>query len=382
MRLTFADLTDHCLAYGGDDATVTATTKYRRAVQEAYNVIPSRHDWKHLWAIGRVTTNGGYATGTVTFDVTGGANERQLTLTGGTWPTWAADGYVIVNNVPYEVDARISGTIVTITAATAPPDDFTDQTFTILRDQYQLPSDFLAGDEVVVNDVGVVLDYMHPRTWVGQRRTASGPGQPLSHTFVGDAGDPGTLHMAVWPPPDAAYAIDFLYRRRLRPLVFERISNGSVSATAASSTVTGVNTTFRSAMVGSVIRLSSTNQEAPTGDGGANPAAFESIITAVASATSLTVRDALPETFDATAYVVSDPVDIERAILGEYLLREVEKQFRSIARSVVPKLNEDVTYQEALIRACEADNRTTARAASGRSQSRRSGFDHYPMTFN
>lgn len=56
-----------------------------------------------------------YSTGTITYDHTGGANERQVTLAGGTWPSWAkAPGRLFYNGAFYNLDARISDTILTL----------------------------------------------------------------------------------------------------------------------------------------------------------------------------------------------------------------------------------------------------------------------------
>lgn len=380
MILCYQDLLDHVLAYAGDDATATATAKHRRAVQDAMRVVGNRHQWIYLWSLGRITTHGAYSTGTIEYDHTGGANERQVTLTGGTWPTWAADGYLVFNNTPYQVAARISDTVLTLGVNQNPGEDVAAATeFELLQDQYQLPTDFLAGDETVVNDIGTVLTYEHPRTWSSQRRTSAGPGQPVTFTYVGDQNRIGTLKMALFPAPDSAYAIDFLYRRRPRQCFFEMVTDGTVGATGTA--VTGAGTAFTARMIGSVIRLAGDNQTMPTGEGGGNPAVEERVVTAVASATALTVDSAFTDTHAGVRYVVTDPVDVEPLVMGEYLLREIEAQWRIVARSKVDKLDEQRDYNMALQRALEGDSRSTSRGAALRSQSRRSGFLHYPVEF-
>lgn len=43
--LTFADLVDHIVSYGGSDATRQASQSHRLAVLNAYTMLPTIHDW-------------------------------------------------------------------------------------------------------------------------------------------------------------------------------------------------------------------------------------------------------------------------------------------------------------------------------------------------
>ena len=380
MIFTYQDALDHMLAYAGDDATATATTKHRRAIQMAYRMLPSRHNWDYLVGIGRVTTVAAYATGTISYDHTGGTNEREVTLTDGTWPSWAASGYLTIGNVTYEVDERVSDTVITLESGSNPGEDVAAGTaYSLQQDQYELPEDFVSGDETVANDVGTVLNYAHPRDWSSQRRISVGPGEPRIFSYVGDPGRIGSLKIVLWPAPDAVYQLDFLYRRKPRALVYEAESDGTVSVTASSTTVTGTGTNFKSGMVGSIIRLAADNQTVPTGDGGANPAVVERTITAVSSTTSLTVSSAISDAYTGVKYAITDPVDVDGIAMVEFFMRECEKQWRILARSIVQKLDEERDYRMAMVQALEANSHSTARRAAGRSQSRRSGFDRMPL---
>ncbi len=379
MIVTFDDVLDHLLGYAGADASRGATTLHRRAIQAAYQVVPTRHTWTCYIGVARVNTNGSYNTGTIEFDFTGGTYERMLTLTGGTWPAWAALGYVVINNIPYNVESRKSDTVLTLALSTCPQADVAPLTeYRILQDRYALPSDFLAGDEAIVNDVGTVLTYMHPRDWSGQRRVNVGPGQPWAYTYLGNVATPGSINMAIFPPPDTTYQIDVLYKRRARPLVYSQVNAGLVSVSGT--TVTGVGVAFTAAMVGSVIRFGIDNQTVPTGPTGDAPAVFEATIVSLTSASVVEIDAAPPSSLASVTYLISDPVDLDVGVMGEYFLRECEKQWRMIARS---KSNpeEIPAYERAIQQAREADNRDTSRAAVMRSQSRRSGFIHYPINF-
>lgn len=379
--LTYADLLDHVLAYAGTDATASSSARHRMAVQAAVECLPNKHQWQYLWGVLRIATVAPQTTGTVEYDHTGGAFERQLTLSGATWPTWAASGTVVIADVPYTVEARKSAAVLTLGEATNPGADVAALTaYEIRRDLYDLPADFVAADEAVLNSIGTVLAYTHPRDWSSQRRVNVGPGQPQSFSLIGANNSPGRMRVALWPAPDGVYSIDMLYRRKPRTLVYADVSAGTVSGSAAGTTLTGTQTAFLAAHVGSVVRLAGDNTAAPSGPRGDNPAVYEGVVTAYTSASSIEVAPALTVAADAVRYVLTDPVDIAAETMAEYLLRECEKQYRAVAR-MKPAGNEDTNYALAFQQALEADGRYTGRVAAMRQQSRRSGFSHYPIDF-
>lgn len=376
--LTYADLIDHALAYTGTDATTSATANYRRAVLNAYRVVATRHTWSYYWDIARINTAAAYTTGTVVYDLTGGLYERMLTLTDGTWPSWAAYGYVIINNIPYEVDERKSDTIITLTSQTAPAADIASTSYVIARDTYPLPTDYLESDETIINEIGTVMTYCHPRSWSSSRRLTTGPGRPVLFTVLKDPDATDRMAMRIWPPPDTTYSMDSLYRRKARQMVYDRVSDGLVSS--STTTITGVDTRFLSAHVGSMIRFAADSTDLPTGLEGGNPYVAERRITAVASSTSLTIDSALDSEVSGVRYVITDPADIDTSVMQEYLLREIEHQSRLLTRTK-PVATEDEMYRLAYTQALEADNRYSGRRAALRSQSRRTSLKYYPLDF-
>lgn len=381
---TFADLIDHCLAYAGKGADRSSSADYRRAVLAAYQDLATISTWSYAWGLTRLTMSAAYSTGTIAYLHTGGANERQVTLTGGTWPSWAAYGYLVISNVPYEIDRRISNSIVTLTAISNPGADIAAlTTYKIFRDTYQMPADFVSGDEVVINEIGTVMSYEHPRSWSSGRRIDTGPGRPFLYTYTGDPDAPsqGRMVMRVWPSPDAAYAIDVLYKKRPREMVFDQVTDGSISVSAAGTTVTGVGTNFNANHVGSVIRFSPDVVSVPTGKWGNFPFAIERQVYSVASAISLELDSAADVAYSGVKYNISDPADIDPDVHSTLLFRLIEKHFRLVAR-MKALANEDGDLQVALVSALETDSRFTGRLAALRQQATRSGLRHHPITFN
>lgn len=362
--VTYQDLIDHALSYLGGDPGTANSDKARRAVLRAYEELPTRHSWTFFKGIGRVTTYPQYSTGTIAYDQTGGVNERQVTLTGGTWPAWAAGAVLVLSSVPYDVESRVSDTVITLTSGTNPGADVAaGATYSLYQDSYDLPADFLVAYQASLDTITSTLLYKRPDEWAAYRRRNVGPGKPLMWTFTGNGQPSGAMKARFWPAPDAQYVVDFLYRRRARRLVLDRKEDGLV-ATAGTTTVTGTNTLFTASMVGSVIRVGSTGGDALTGWDGANPPAEERVIDAVASATSLTVTTAFSNTVSGARYVVSDPADIEPDIHLRYLYREIERQARLAARMKSVSA-EDAEYVRAMAEAKAADSRYDGPRAAG-----------------
>ena len=73
----------------------------------------------------------------------GGANERQLTIAAGTWPTWAARGRVSISNATYAVENRVSTTILTLRPDQNPGADVAAGTaYNLYQQAYTLPVNF------------------------------------------------------------------------------------------------------------------------------------------------------------------------------------------------------------------------------------------------
>lgn len=379
MYVTFADLLEHAVAYLGGDAGVANSDRARRAVLAAYQDLPQRHPWSAYKTVGRLTTVAQYTTGTVGYDHTGGAAERLVTLAGGTWPSWAAAGTLVIADVPYDVATRESDTELTLEAAQNPGEDVAaGASYTLYRDTYPAPADLLAGYELAVDAVGERVAYRPASEWAQLRRLNRGPSKPVAFGYTGDGTTAGGLAFRFWPPPDAVYAIDLLYKRRPRAMSIDRREAGTVAVAAASAAVTGTNTAFASSMAGSVIRLSVSPAVKPTGAGGNDPAAFEGVVESVASATSLTLTAAAGVTLAGVAHVVSDPADIDPDVHLRLLYRLIERQCRLLTRmKELPE--EEREYLRALAEAREADARYAGTRVAGGDPPYRRRLADYPV---
>jgi len=94
------------------------------------------HEWSFLKQAGTITTIASYTTGTVS------SSSTTVTLTTGTWPSWAAThGTLIVDNTEYTIASRTNDSIIVLDSAPSTP--FSSDTFELEHDgNYDLPDDW------------------------------------------------------------------------------------------------------------------------------------------------------------------------------------------------------------------------------------------------
>ena len=126
------------IMYGGEgDYSVLKSHEQQRVdrtLQSGLREFYGKWNWSFLRPIQTLTLNAPYVTGTVT--VAAGV----VTLAGGTWPTWAAAGVLLVNGIDYTVNTRDSGTQLTLDDLSVTASAGT--TFELHQDDYDLPDDF------------------------------------------------------------------------------------------------------------------------------------------------------------------------------------------------------------------------------------------------
>ena len=358
---TYKDLIDHLVDFLGAQPTGEARRDARRAAANGLRQLATAGNWFYYYQRGRLLTNGQYTTGTVAYT----QSNYSVTLTGGSFPSWALYGCIQIQNIVYQVAGNPDPQTLVLAACSNPGADLAaGQSFTLYRDTYPLPADCQAIDRMILEGYAFSLWYEHPDIWLERQRIYRGPAVPRVYTVRGEPHYFGVMAVSFFPPPDAAYPFDFIYKRLPRPMVLEGYSTGSASATAGSTTITGSGTSWSSSMVGSVIRLSADSVNPPTDLVGPNPAIYEGVVLAVASASSLTADTPSPSTLGSVQYVISDPVDIEVGAMLNALLRCCEYQL-ALTRSRADVAQLAAQYREALILAREADSRNMALEAAG-----------------
>lgn len=361
---TYSDLVAYVLDTHAVDRTGLNLRHAREAVRRAYRDLPVRHSWNYYYRQRVLQTSADYATGTVAYVHTGGTYERQLTLASGTWPSWAAYGRVVIDDVHYEVEDRKSSTVVTLADSSNPGQDVAaGETYTLYRNSYPLPVDFHQLDALWLVSEVYPLSYVDQRT----QHTAlqyfySSPGTPRHYTIRATGKYLNGIELVFGPPPDSIQSYDMLYQALPRPLTIEEYSTGTVAITSATAAVTGTSTTFPTTCAGSVIRFAASGITKPTGyqgsiDGADNPFVYQGVIKSRDSATTLTLTEAMPSTISSLSvvgYTISDPIDIDPGRMLSVLQVMAEAEFCRLAARQDTAAKQTAA-RKALLEAMEAD---------------------------
>lgn len=304
-RLCYFDLVESLIvsSYGGpQDAE---QRDIRSAIHKAYAEVTQIRDWSYYHVHGRVITNEPYSTGTVTYN----PSTYELTLTGGTWPSWASYGHVRIGDRIAVVSSRTSGSVLVLSSTVTFPAALTGQPYTLYRMLYPLPDDFRNLDEPSDEYNWWSGLYLTPDEALKIERVANSTGTPYHWTILKDPHGSGWAIKLIGYPTEVE-TVDFTYRRTARPIRYSgheaALRQGTISRSSQS--VTGAGTAFADAMVGSILRVGdTTNFPGPIDS--LTPYVSESEITAVSSATALTT-DSSGTIAGSTKYIITDPIDI------------------------------------------------------------------------
>ncbi len=94
------------------------------------------HQWSFLRPVYTLTTSAPYSTGTIT--VVNGS----VTLSGGTFPTWAINGWLVYGGKYYEVAVRGGNTTLTLANVDTDNDAAAGTTYQLLQYRLGMPTDF------------------------------------------------------------------------------------------------------------------------------------------------------------------------------------------------------------------------------------------------
>ncbi len=184
----------------------------QRGLKSFYNQAMSmqtgkRHRWSFLRSEYTITTVAPYSTGTVA------ATSGVVTLSSGTWPSWAASGVLIVDDVWYTIATRDSSTQVTLSDTSV--SITAGETYQIVQAEYDLPSNFGGIDGPLIYKPGN-LAFFHKVPLVGEYQIPEGRSRWDTTSFPQIASlkqkAPSATYGARWaiqfyPTPDAAYQL-------------------------------------------------------------------------------------------------------------------------------------------------------------------------------
>lgn len=362
---TYNDVVEHVLDLYDVDRTARNLRMARRAVLTAYRDLPTMHRWSYLTRRVQFKTEASESH-TAVFDYTGGAYERMLTTTG-TWPSTASLGRVIIDNVCYDIEARKSATIITLTADSNPGEDVASGTVTWYRSVYPLPVRFIRGHVLVEPSTSTTLLPTTPTQVALELAASHTPGTPDRYCFHNASEYYGSMDVEFMPPPSTVRTYELMAEVAPRPLTTETYSTGTVSVASGSTSATIVTGVMVSAFAGAIIRFSADGTSLPTSaagsiesdpDGTSNPYFAQRVIASVDSTTALTLDAAVSSStsLSAVKYTISDPIDIEPYAMLSLFQRMAEREFARMVRSDELPMRESYV-KDALIRAAGADHR-------------------------
>jgi len=312
---TYFDLVESLIvsSYGGpQDAE---QRDIRTAIHKAYAEVTQIRDWSYYHVHGRVITQAPYSTGTVT------SSGTTVTLSNGTWPTWAATGaYLKVGQEICRVASRTSDSVIVLDSTLTLKANVTSQPYTLYRTVYPLPSDFRNLDEPSDEYNWWSGLYVTPDQAMKLERVSNSSGEPYHWTIIKDPDSTGWAIKLIGYPTKAE-TIDFTYRRSARPIKYSGHEAAARFASIAGGPVAGFSAlqivcaskSFLADMAGSVIRVGATSTYPGTLES-LNPYTLERRITAVvdyASTKDAVDVDAAVDFSDSSAFV-TDPIDVAR----------------------------------------------------------------------
>lgn len=341
---TYQDCVDGLIDYLGGGPSDQVLRDVRRSILESYRDLPNSHKWPYLYRQGRVLTQAPYygndvdPRATISYQHSGGAKPRTVTISGSTWPSWSGSAFLRVSTAEeaafnyqmYKVAKLLSATTLQLDDEVNPGRDLPSGTLFILyQDSYQLPADLIYQDQPFYELNLGKMQYVQPSEWLFENRYILSQGTPEWYCITGDLNYPGRLVMRIVPFPSDSKTIDFMYMRRPRPLIYQHQHGGLASVGSGGTTVTCTQGTFTPTMEGSVIRLAG-NAKTPSNAigsvAGYNPAVLEAMIINYVSATAVTIDAPAPAALTSVGFYVSDPIDFQQGTMLTAFLRMCESK--------------------------------------------------------
>jgi len=221
---TLLERVGHYLFGVRDGFSSDQTSDILDCVRDGLQRVYSAHEWSFFRPVAEVTTTAPYTTGTVA--VAAGV----VTLTGGTFPSWAADGVILIDGSYYSVDTRNSNTQITLDATTVTVAAGTS--YSLARPEIPMDAAF----DAVANDSDLTY-YPSAETWyppVRQRhdqfirkmeQTNPEFNRPVWYsvrTTQFDATVGSRKVLVMYPTPDQAYVLRV--PMVLRPIMVDAIN--------------------------------------------------------------------------------------------------------------------------------------------------------------
>jgi hypothetical protein len=212
------------------------TSDIEECIKDGLHDVYTAHSWSFFRPVKEITTTAPYSTGTIT--VASGV----VTLSGGTFPSWAAVGVLKIDNDYYDVDTRDGDTQITLEDTSVA--QATAATYELGRPEYDLPTTFEAIEGDLTYEPGQ-SDFYPPirQKHDGEirRLRQDDPYHDRPHfygvrTVEFDSTVGSRRRLSLYPTPDAAYVMKA--RMKLRATMIDETNCYPVGAESLTQVIT------------------------------------------------------------------------------------------------------------------------------------------------
>jgi len=212
------------------------TTDIEECIKEGLHDVYTAHSWSFFRPVKEIPTTAPYTTGTIT--VASGV----VTLSGGTFPSWAAVGVLKLDNEYYDVDTRDGDTQITLEDTSVT--DATASSYELGRPEYDLAATVEAIEGDLVYEPGQSDFYppvrqKHDGEIRRLRQDDPYHDRPIYYGIRTVEFDPtvgSRRRLSLYPTPDAAYV--FKARMKLRATMIDSTNLYPVGAESLSQVIT------------------------------------------------------------------------------------------------------------------------------------------------
>ena len=173
----------------------------KEIVNEALSHLAKRIRWPWLERVGGLTLNGSYTTGTIAVT----EDSKTVTLSGGTWPSWAASGELFIGPQWHPVDTRDSDTQITLKTAYSGATE-SGKDYQLYQDRYDLEDDMLMFGDVYYGQEWLWSQDPIPFSELIRNKNESRYTNNYPYGWALNQDD-----LLIWPPPSDDRTIQYLY---------------------------------------------------------------------------------------------------------------------------------------------------------------------------
>ncbi len=312
------------LRCGITTAATMSTAKLVIAVQSAIRSLHSKHGWSYYKRITRFKTSPAQ-TMSVSYDLTGGAEERIATITSAhTWPTDATYGELWIGEVCYRVLKRISSTQVTLEQDFAPIADYTGEA-TWKRRAYGFSRQVSKIENVHNVTSNRRLSLVPTGEFNASNYNLLSVGSTRHFSWQNHGNEFGAAELVLFPAPETEEIIEVSASTIPHTPRIHAVTGTDLTGSSGSTTVSCAGGSFSNKLVGSIIRISS-NTSPPVAYN-SDEYTHQAFITSVQSNTSLTISEPLPAAYASCGYLITSPLDISVSTMLEALEDEAFYQY-------------------------------------------------------